>query len=142
MIKFPEVLKGEDKAREAISRSAFWEFADCPVTVRLAMRQAELDGRRVNQAARRCAKAMLKRIKDPLVRRYVEELATATNVEKSLSAFETYRDRLIRKIANEFEEAAKSDSVAEYRLKRTKRIAIAGRPIMQPVSDKYRSHHS
>ena len=45
-----------DKAIIALNKSAFWEFADCPVTIRLAMRQAELDGRRANSAARSAAK--------------------------------------------------------------------------------------
>ncbi len=60
-----------DKAIIALNKSAFWEFADCPVTIRLAMRQAELDGRRANSAARSAAKIILKRVRDPMVRDYV-----------------------------------------------------------------------
>ncbi|HHR0648263.1 hypothetical protein [Klebsiella michiganensis] len=64
-----------EKASVALGKSVFWELADCPVTVRIAMRQAELDGRRVNNAARTAARAILKRVSDPLVRKFVSSIA-------------------------------------------------------------------
>ena len=124
MIKFPEYLRGEERARLAITHSAYWELSDCPVTVRLAMRQAEIDGRPPNRAARRCAKEMLKRVNDPMVRLYVSDIATATNVEKSLAALESYRDTLIAKVAAEFEQASRAPSISHYRAARKNRIGM------------------
>lgn len=118
-----------DKATIALSKSAFWEIADCPVTIRIAMRQAELDGRRANNAARKAARAMLKRVRDPLARDYISKVAVAVNVEKELVSFEAYRDKLIKKVAGEFVEVEKSTSVKDYRLKRAQRVAITGRPV-------------
>ncbi|MDH0964457.1 hypothetical protein N5C89_16590 [Klebsiella michiganensis] len=118
-----------DKAIIALSKSAFWEFADCPVTIRLAMRQAELEGRRVNNAARSAAKMILKRVRDPMVRDYVAVIAKSNDVQKHLVEFEAYRDRLISKVAEEFVEVDKAASVKDYRLKRTQRIAITGRGV-------------
>jgi hypothetical protein len=116
-----------DKATVALNKSAFWEFADCPVTIRLAIRQAEIDGRRVNNAARSAARLLIRRVRDPLVRKFVSEIATATDVEEYLTEFETYRDTLIMKVAEEFSEVEKASSVKDYRLKRTQRVAITGR---------------
>ncbi|HBX5583890.1 TPA: hypothetical protein MH515_14890 [Klebsiella pneumoniae] len=118
-----------DKATIALNKSAFWEFADCPVTIRLAMRQAELDGRRANSAARSAAKMILKRVRDPMVRDYVAVIAKSSNVEKHLAEFEAYRDRLISKVAEEFVEVDKAASVKDYRLQRAQRIAITGRGV-------------
>lgn len=118
-----------DKAKIALSKSAFWEIADCPVTIRIAMRQAELDGRRVNNAARKAARAMSKRVRDPLARDYVSKIAVTGDVERELADFEAYRDKLINKVAGEFVEVEKSTSVKDYRLKRAQRVAITGRPV-------------
>lgn len=115
-----------DKAIIALNKSAFWEFADCPVTIRLAMRQADLDGRRVNNAARTAAKLILKRVRDPMVRNYVAVIAKSSDVNKHLGELEAYRDRLISKIAEEFVEVSKASSVRDYRINRAKRVAITG----------------
>ncbi|HBM2881023.1 TPA: hypothetical protein LVL09_004845 [Klebsiella oxytoca] len=118
-----------EKANTALSKSAFWEFADCPVTVRIAMRQAELDGRRVNNAARTAARAILKRVRDPLARRFISNIASARDVEKELIELEAYRDKIVKKVASEFVEVEKASSVSDYRIKRAQRIAITGRPV-------------
>ncbi|HCL5638233.1 TPA: hypothetical protein N2N45_004316 [Klebsiella aerogenes] len=115
-----------EKASLALQKSSFWEFADCPVTIRLAMRQAELDAGRVNKAARSAAKLILKRIRDPQVRKFVLDIATAADVEKCLSNLEAYRDKLISKVAKEFVEVDKAPSIKVYRLKRTQQAAITG----------------
>lgn len=116
-----------EKAHTALSKSAFWEFADCPVTIRLAMRQAELEDRRVNNAARSAARLVLKRVCDPLVRKYVSDIAFTSDVEKCLSSFEAYRDKLISKVATEFVEVEKASSIKDYLTGRTQRVAITGR---------------
>ncbi|MGK2894937.1 DUF7740 domain-containing protein [Klebsiella michiganensis] len=118
-----------EKAHTALSKSAFWEFADCPVTIRLAMRQAELEGRRVNNAARTAAKQILKRVRDPMVQKYIADIASASDVEKYLSGLEFRRDTLIKKVANEFVMVEKAISVRDYRLQRARRVAITGAPI-------------
>lgn len=123
-----------EKANTALSKSAFWEFADCPVTVRIAMRQAELDGRRVNNAARTAARAILKRVRDPLARRFISNIASARDVEKELIELETYRDKIVKKVASEFVEVEKASSVSDYRIKRAQRIAITGCPIGKSAS--------
>ena len=57
-----------DRASVAVNKSAFWEIADSPVTVRLAMKVAVLGGERANKAARSCARVMLKRVNNSEVR--------------------------------------------------------------------------
>ncbi|MFY0176267.1 DUF7740 domain-containing protein [Raoultella ornithinolytica] len=118
-----------EKANTALSKSAFWEFADCPVTVRLAMKVAVLGGERANKAARSCARVMLKRVNNSEVRGHLVKLAKATDVEKELTEFEAFRDSLIMKVAREFMEVEKSSSVSDYRERRAKRIAITGRSV-------------
>lgn len=118
-----------EKAKVALLKSAFWEFADCPVTIRLAMRQAELKGGRVNNAARSAARQILKRVRDPMARKYIAVIAKSNDVKKHLAELEAYRDRLISKVAEEFVEVDKATSVKDYRLKRAQRIAITGRRV-------------
>lgn len=113
------------KAKVALSKSVFWEFADCPTTLRIAIRQAELDGRRVNNAARTAAKRMLKRVYDPQVIIHLQIIAKSKEPGYDLAKFEDFRDKLLTKVANEFSEAEKIRDVAEYRKQREERIAIA-----------------
>lgn len=113
-----------EKANAALSKSAFWEFADSPVTIRMAMRQAELDGRRANKAARTAAKEILKRVRDSEAKKFILAISTANNVEKALTSLESFRDKLISKVALEFVEVEKSVDIKDYRLKRGQRVAI------------------
>ncbi|EMJ3744449.1 DUF7740 domain-containing protein [Klebsiella grimontii] len=114
-----------DKASVAVNKSAFWEIADSPVTVRLAMKVAVLGGERANKAARSCARVMLKRVNNSEVRGRLVKLAKATDVEKELTEFEAFRDSLIMKVAREFMEVEKSSSVRDYRKHRAQRIMTA-----------------
>ena len=118
-----------DKASVAVNKSAFWEIADSPVTVRLAMKVAVLGGERANKAARSCARVMLKRVNNSEVRGRLVKLAKATDVEKELTEFDAFRDSLIMKVAREFMEVEKSSSVSDYRERRAQRIAITGRTV-------------
>ncbi|HHT2140736.1 TPA: hypothetical protein ACTYQH_003654 [Klebsiella michiganensis] len=114
-----------DKAKFAVNKSAFWEIADSPVTIRLAMKVAVLDGERANRAARSCARAMLKRVNNSEARGRLINLSKATDVEKELAEFEAFRDSLIMKVAREFVEVEKSNSVRDYRKHRAQRIMTA-----------------
>ncbi|HFP9309488.1 TPA: hypothetical protein ACHOZC_003488 [Raoultella ornithinolytica] len=118
-----------EMAVRATSKSIFWELIDCPITLHLAIHEAEMSGERLNKAVRTAAKMMLKRVRDPHVRKYLQAISRSSKVESALAELETFRDRLIVKVANELAEAERIGDVAEYRKQRAQRIAITGRPV-------------
>lgn len=118
-----------EKAVIATCKSVFCELIDCPITLHLAIHEAELSGERLNKAVRNAAKLMLKRVRDPHVRGYLQTISRSSKVERDLAALEAFRDKLIVKVANELAEAERIGDVAEYRKQRAQRVAITGLPV-------------
>lgn len=113
-----------EKTKLAIERSQFWEILDAPVTIQLARRFAEIEGRKVPKAMREAAKRVVIRVNNPKACKYLLDIAYASKPDRELEAFLSFRDKLIEKVASEFVELDKAGSVKEYCDKRNKRIAI------------------
>lgn len=113
-----------EKAREAITRSNFWEFIDRTMTLELAVASAKYDGERAPNRLRKAAKAMLKVTYDPLMRRFIDGISSSGKALEKLDELVTYRDNLIMKVANEFAEAEKFGNVGEYRRHRAARMIL------------------
>jgi len=115
----PEMI---EKAREAITRSNFWEFIDRTTTLELAVASANYDSERAPYRLRKAAKAMLKVVYDPLMRRFVDGISSSGKALEKLDELKAYRDSLVIKVANEFTEAEKFGDVGEYRRHRAERM--------------------
>lgn len=111
-----------EKAREAITRSNFWEFIDRTMTLELAVASAKYDGERAPKRLRKAAKAMLKVVYDPLMRRFVDGISSSSKALEKLDELKAYRDSLMTKVAKEFTEAEKFGDVGEYRRQRIARV--------------------
>lgn len=111
-----------EKAREAITRSNFWEFIDRTMTLELAVASAKYDDERAPNRLRKAARAMLNVVYDPLMRRFVEGISSSSKALEKLDELKAYRDSLVTKVANEFTEAEKFDDVSEYRRQRIARV--------------------
>ncbi|MEG5552164.1 hypothetical protein UXO11_21520 [Enterobacter wuhouensis] len=115
----PEMI---ERAREAITRSNFWEFIDRTMTLELAVASANYDGERAPNRLRKAAKAMLNVVYDPLMRRFVDGISCSGKALEKLDELKAYRDSLVTKVANEFTEAEKFGDVSEYRRHRAERM--------------------
>jgi hypothetical protein len=110
-----------EKAREAITRSNFWEFIDRTMTLELAVASAKYDGERVligyARRPKQCSTSFT-----ISWRRFVDGISSSGKALEKLDELKAYRDSLVTKVANEFTEAEKFGDVGEYRRHRAERM--------------------
>lgn len=92
------------------------------LTLELAVASAKYDGERAPNRLRRAARSMLRVVYDPLMRRFIESIGDSGQALEKLEELKTYRDSLVKKVANEFAEAEKLGDVGEYRRQSAARL--------------------
>ena len=97
-------------AKQVIAASVYGEFPDAVVTLKLARRQAELEGRDTDQALRNCAGVMANRIKLNALKYALLDMVLTQYPTNSLVGIENQSKKMVRTFLKTYDTGVEAES--------------------------------